>query len=172
VGASFGAKQGLPFLFGILSGLAVAIVVTTLGLSALFTIDSSAKAILQVVGGLYILYVAIKIATAPVVTDGNSHSKAPSFIDGFILNLLNPKAYAAFFAIFSQFLLPIGNHTLAFGITAAVCMLVAILVDGVWLMLGSVIKSTFRKPLQARLLRVSFGVLMLLAVAWTFYQET
>ncbi|MFT5572129.1 MAG: threonine/homoserine/homoserine lactone efflux protein [Cryomorphaceae bacterium] len=170
VGASFGVKHGVPFLLGILSGLTVAITATTLGLSALFAVDSSAKTIVQIVGGLYILYVAIKIATAPMITDGDNHSKAPSFIDGFILNLLNPKAYAAFFAIFSQFLLPIENHTLAFGITALVCMLVATLVDGIWLMLGGVIKPIFKKPLQARLLRVSFAVLMLLAVAWTFYQ--
>ena len=171
VSASFGVKKGIPFLLGILSGLTVAIIGAAFGLSALLALHPAAKTIVQIAGGLYILYVAIKIATAPVVTNEEAQSKVPSFADGFILNLLNPKAYAAFFAIFSQFLLPIDNAILALLSTAAVCMLVAALVDTVWLMLGGAIRPIFHKPVQARILRIVFAVSMVLAVAWTYYKS-
>ena len=171
VGASFGVKKGTPFLLGILSGLTVALIGAAFGLYALFVLHPAAKIIVQIAGGLYILYVAIKIATAPVAITGEAQSKIPSFADGFILNLLNPKAYAAFFAIFSQFLLPIENRALAFFVTGAVCMLVAIVVDGIWLVLGGVIRPVFSNPVQARLLRIAFAVLMVVAVAWTYYQS-
>jgi len=168
VGASFGVKKGIPFLLGILSGLTVVIIGATLGLSALFSLYPSARTVVQIIGGLYILYVAIKVATAPVVSTEGAHTTTPSFIDGFIFNLLNPKAYAAFLSIFSQFLLPIENQFSAFLFTSVTCILVAAFVDSIWLMLGGAIKPVFKKPLQARLLRIVFAVLMVMAVGWTF----
>lgn len=169
VGASFGARKGLPFLFGILSGLTIAIAGASLGLSALFAANSYAKNIIQVIGVLYIVYVAFKIATAPVMVDENAQTNIPSFAEGFVFSLLNPKAYAAFFAIFSQFLLPMDDPALAYFLTALVCMLVAVIVDSAWLILGGALKPIFSKPLPARILRVCFGLLMVLAVAWAFY---
>lgn len=167
VGASFGVMRGLAFLFGILSALVVVIICAALGLSALLSVYPAAKLLVQIIGGLYILYVAYKIAVAPVVGDAASQERPPSFIDGFILNLLNPKAYAVFFAIFSQFTLPLESDSLALFVTGLVCIVIATVVDGAWLMLGGVLRPIFKAPLQARVLRISFSMLMVVAVAWT-----
>ena len=172
VGASFGITRGLPFLFGILSGLAIAIVGAIIGLSTLFSLYPTTKIIVQVIGGLYILYVAFKIASAPMIGGSNTQHRIPSFVDGFILNLLNPKAYAAFFAIFSQFTLPLENNTLSLFATGVVCLIVATIVDSIWLMLGGIIKPIFKKPLQARVIRIIFAILMIIAVARTLLKLT
>ena len=132
VGATFGIKPGLPFLTGILLGLAVAIVGATLGLSTLFSAFPDVNLAVQIAGALYILYVAQKIARAPVIAVNDAASQtAPRLIDGFILNLLNPKAYAAFFALFSQFILPLEGALLSHVATGIVCFLVAVVVDAV-----------------------------------------
>lgn len=169
--ATFGVKPSVPFLFGILSGLSIAILGATLGLAAVLASHPYAKVVLQVVGGLYILYVAAKIASAPVLS---SHSEdkmnVPTFLDGFILNLLNPKAYAAFLAIFSQFLLPLESNVSAYILTAFICLLVAALVDTLWLCLGGLIGPLFCEPRKARLLRIFFAILMAAAVLWAFLQ--
>lgn len=167
VGASFGISRGLPFLIGILSGLAVAIIGAAVGLSALFSTYPSAKISLQIAGSIYILYVAFKIAFAPVINDANTKEKIPTFLDGFILNLLNPKAYAAFLAIFSQFVLPLESRALSLIATGVICIIVAAIVDTIWLMLGGIIRPIFKKPLQARMLRLLFAALMIVAVGWT-----
>lgn len=167
VGASVGVTQGLPFLFGVLAGLAVSIVGAILGLSSLFSVYPVAKLAIQITGSLYLLFVAFKIASAPVISASDSQEKVPSFSDGFVLNLLNPKAYAAFFAIFSQFRLPFENNSLSLLSTALVCMVVAAIVDYGWLALGGVIKPIFKDPAQARILRVIFALLMIGAVLWT-----
>ena len=49
-------------------------------------------------------------------------------------------------------------------------MLVATVVDALWLMLGGVIRPLFKRPLQARVLRITFAILMVLAVAYAFYK--
>jgi len=169
VGASVGIKKGIPFLLGILCGLSVAIVVAVLGHVTLVALHPMIKTVVQVLGALYILYIAFKIAVAPLVVTDSTLDTTPSFSDGFILNLLNPKAYAAFFAIFSQFLLPSNDLVSAFVLTAAICIIVATFVDAVWLLLGGAIKPIFAKPLQARLLRVCFACLMVVAVAMTLF---
>ena len=171
VGATFGIKPGLPFLTGILLGLAVAIVGATLGLATLFSAFPDVKLAVQIAGALYILYVAQKIARAPVIAVNDAASQtAPRLIDGFILNLLNPKAYAAFFALFSQFILPLKGALLSHVATGIVCFSVAVVVDAVWLVLGRLIRPLFETPRSARIMRVSFALLMVAAVIWAMFK--
>lgn len=168
-GASYGVRKGVPFLAGILSGLAVAIIGATAGLAAAFANFPNVRSTVQVLGGMYICYVAYKIATGPVLEDDvNSGISAPNFADGFILNLLNPKAYAAFLAIFSQFLLPLSGTLTSFIVTGVVCFLVAVVVDVLWLCFGKLIGPLFKKPKEARMLRITFAALMIVAVIAAF----
>lgn len=172
VGASYGVRRGLPFLFGLVIGLVVVMIGAIIGLATLLSIYPTAKIVLQIIGGFYILYVAFKVASAPIVEDSMIQAKAPSFTDGLILNLLNPKAYAALFAIFSQFTLPMESNELSLFSTGVVCIVVVIVVDGVWLALGGVIKPIFKKPVQARILRITFAILMIITVGWTLLKLT
>jgi len=166
-GATVGFRRGSAFLAGILVGLCVAIAGAAIGIASFLAKFGQLKIIMQVIGALYIIYIAIKIATSPVIDQTSSNAaQAPKFRDGFILNLLNVKAYAAFFAIFSGFLLPLDNAATSYFFTGLVCILVATFVDVIWLWFGSAISPFFSKPCEARILRVIFAVLMILAVAF------
>ncbi|MGB0898619.1 MAG: LysE family translocator [Psychrobium sp.] len=165
IGATYGVRKGLSFLIGILAGLACAIVGAVVGLSALFTAFPSVKFACQLIGGAYIVYIAFKIACAPIV-ENTAPQSPPTFNDGFILNLLNPKAYAAFLAIFSQFLLPMTSEVTAYVATGVVCWLVAMIVDVIWLGFGALLKPIFAHPQQARFIRIIFALLMVSAVVF------
>lgn len=173
IGGVFGVGRGLPFLFGILAGLAVAISVGSAGVAALFAAVPESRIVLGVLGGLYIAYIAIKIASAPVgpgdLGDLGVEAAPPSFRDGFVLNLLNPKAYAAFLALFSQFLLPFSTSLASTLVTAVVILFVAFVVDAIWLMLGGLLAPVFQSARYGRLLRILMGVMMVLAVAYGFF---
>ena len=71
---------------------------------------------------VYICYLVWKIATAPVLDiQSASPGDSPGLRDGFILNLINPKAYAAFLSLFSQFLLlPLMSLCVTFSLGFAV----------------------------------------------------
>ena len=169
-GATYGIRRGIAFLVGILTGLAVAITLGSIGIATLFNTFPPSRYLVGVAGALYICYIAIKIATAPILTEQDElEAQAPTFRDGFILNILNPKAYAAFVALFSQFLLPFSTELISTAVTALVAFGVAILVDGAWLILGGVLTPLFRSPLLARPIRVLFGVVMVAAVIFAFY---
>jgi threonine/homoserine/homoserine lactone efflux protein len=165
-GATYGTRQGLPFLFGILAGLSFAIVGASAGLATLFTAFPDIKVACQFIGAGYIFYIAIKIAKAPTAL-ATANVDAPRFRDGFVLNLLNPKAYAAFLAIFSQFLIPSSSTLASYLITAVVCFTVAVIVDFVWLLFGGILKPVFSHPLHARILRIILAVGMVSAVLYS-----
>ncbi|MBQ4888258.1 LysE family translocator [Shewanella sp. MMG014] len=170
-GATYGLKQGLPFLLGILVGLTFAITGSILGLSVLLIHYPTIGIVCQIIAAGYMCYIAFKIATAPIQSDDTLH-KAPNFRDGFVLNLLNPKAYAAFLAIFSQFLLPHSFIELSYLITGIVCLVVAIVVDSLWLMCGSLLKPVFTHPKHARIIRVLFGSLLVVTVIASLSMST
>lgn len=164
-GATFGFRKGAPFLIGILFGLSVAIIGAATGLATLFANFPGIRIAAQILGALYISYIAIKIATAPVIDpSGTRRPNTPKFRDGFILNLLNVKAYAAFLAIFSQFLLPFEQPITRYFLTGVVCIVIATVVDVIWLWFGSAISPLFSQPREARILRIIFAILMVAAV--------
>ena len=71
-------------------------------LTAVLVVPLAARLLGVILRG-YLGYVAFKIATAPPLNDTASPPRAPGFMAGFILNFSNPKAYAAFAALFSGF---------------------------------------------------------------------
>lgn len=107
---------------GLLAGLRIAIICAMVGLASVFSVFSELPLGFQVFGALYISYLAWKIATAPVLDiQSASPGDSPGFCDGFILNLINPKAYAAFLSFFSQFLLlPLMSLCVTFSLGFAV----------------------------------------------------
>ena len=167
VGATSGLSKGLPYYLGILSGLLFAMLGAIAGLATVLARWPQASLVIQSIGAAYILYVAWKIATAPTVSAADGHSmRHPSFRDGFILNILNAKAYAAFFALFSQFLLPIHGAAFAYAATATICFGVAIVVDAAWLVAGGFLQPLFANPRSARIVRIVFGLLIVVSVIW------
>lgn len=170
VGATSGVRNGLPFLFGILAGLLCVLIASVIGLATVLTRWPGAGMAIQLVGSIYILYVAWKIGSAPVTTANAGQSdQHPGFRDGLILNLLNAKAYAVFFALFTQLLLPVDSAALAYTSTAAVVFAVGIVVDIVWLFAGGFLQVLFSRPKSARILRVTFAALIVLSVVWMLW---
>jgi threonine/homoserine/homoserine lactone efflux protein len=166
--ASFGIKKSLPFLFGILLGLSCAILGAIFGVAVLLASYPGTKIVVQIIGAGYLLYVAYKIAMAPVIGEQDKRQDIPTLLDGFILNLLNPKAYAAFFAIFSQFQIESGSMEASLLLTAVISFSVAVIVDYIWLLIGGGLREIFKEPKSARIIRVTFGTIITLLVVVSF----
>lgn len=166
-GAVFGFRRGLPFLAGILCGLLTVIILAGTGVAVVLASMPTSRLVMQLVGAAYILFVAWRIASAPVATtESSSQNNVPKFLDGFVFNLLNVKAYATFVALFSQFHLPeysgVGN---AFAL-GTITFFVGIAVDVAWLSAGQFLRPVFESDRYARPVRIVFAVAMVVAVLW------
>lgn len=101
---------------GIVSALGVGaagilhVIVAALGLSALLMQSAIAFGIVKYLGAGYLVYLGVKTLLAKVETHKmESIQKSPLsriFVQGFIVNLLNPKTALFFFAFLPQFVNP------------------------------------------------------------------
>ncbi len=163
-GAAQGFKRGLPFLCGILAGLLVAVLLAASGVATLLVEQPQISGGLKWAAAAYLLYVAYKIACNKSALDSKEQS-LPRFYDGVLLNLLNPKAYAACIAIFASTSVPVESTLVATVLSAGVCYSVAILVDIVWLALGGIIAKKITHAGALRIIRLAFAMsLVLLAL--------
>lgn len=165
-GAVFGISEGFHFLAGLVTGFALVLIIQGIAMYFVVGQNPALMQILQLFGFIYILYIAIKIARAPIVNDDTEASSPPNFIDGVVLNLSNPKAYAAMVAINSQMLLPYVESSWAYLMTALTCFVVVIFIDLTWLLLGKLLRPLIQNPKTGRAVRIVFAVSMVIAVVW------
>ena len=156
-GAAQGFKRGLPFLCGILAGLLVAVILAASGVATLLVEQPQISRGLKWAAAAYLLYVAYKIACNKSALDSKVQS-LPRFYDGFLLNLLNPKAYAACIAIFASTTVPVTSNLTAILLAASVCYSVAVLVDVCWLALGGVMFKTITNVKTLSAIRLVFAL--------------
>lgn len=110
-----GFRSGMVALGGIASGAAVHLLAASLGLSLLLKEIPSAYALLRIGGGLYLLYLAIRIWRSDgVLFDDQDAAPQPSmgqiYRDGLLTNLLNPKVALFLIAFLPPFIPPEAPH--------------------------------------------------------------
>ena len=112
VGASVGIRRGLPALAGIVSGFATMIFVLALsvGQTVMLT-DATVQIGMRVIGFAVLLWLAWKIATAPVTPEGvadTDEPRAPERAVGFfgaaLFQWVNPKAWIVCAAAIAAYL--------------------------------------------------------------------
>ena len=109
IGTAFGFRQGIAYLLGIIMGTFAVLVMIATGITALLLARPILVTALTIAAAMYILYLAWKIASAPVGIAKVTTERVPSFSTGLILALANPKAFAAIGAVYSGHTVFAGN---------------------------------------------------------------
>ncbi|HXP77687.1 MAG TPA: LysE family translocator [Stellaceae bacterium] len=164
-GAAFGARRGLGYMAGIIIGMVVVMTIIATGVVGVLLALPGATPVVTVLAATYFGYLAIRIATAPPLTEGSDQGRQPSFGGGLFLSLVNPKGYAAMAALFSGFMLI--RERLALDAVTKIAVLVAIItaVNVAWLFAGAALTRFFRAPRANRAINVTFAVLLVASVA-------
>ena len=101
VAMSSGRRHGLTFGAGLAVGLALWGIVAASGLGALLERSAHFLIALKVLGGLYLLWLAIqsaRSAASAVAAEPARREEGRWFVRGLVLNLSNPKAVVAWMA--------------------------------------------------------------------------
>jgi len=141
-GLNFGIFRTLPFVSGATVGFTALLVVFGLGMSQIIEANSTVLIPLKYGGAIYILYMAQKIAFA---TDTNApedqDESRPSFLDGALLQWLNPKAWLACLSGVASFTVPDDGSSLL--LFSTLYFVICFLGVGSWAILGS---QVYRRP--------------------------
>lgn len=103
VGAAFGFRAGLGYVFGLFIGTNLVAFAVVSGLATVVLATSWARNTLLVISTVYLLYLAFRIAFAGSKIAFISADRQPGIIAGLLLQAINPKAYTVNMVWFSGF---------------------------------------------------------------------
>lgn len=151
----FGRRAGNASAFGIAAAMAIHAAYTILGLAIIIRNSHYVFTAIQLSGAVYLAYLgirtllstftSIKFELESVHAPTNSKSILQGFLNGFLCNILNPKAFIFYLSIFSQFMTP-GTSRL----TECIYGFEVVLVIGLWfIVLSNLVSSNvFRSIYQ------------------------
>lgn len=154
IGVNRGLKQAIPFVSGATIGFTLLLLFVGLGLGELAVRFSSLFEGMNYVGAAIIIFMGYKIATSNSQIELKDDA-APTFLQGFLLQWLNPKAWAACLAGISAFNAADSYATLFLfsGIYFTICY-VSI---GSWAFVGENAFKIFQTPARLRLFNIFMG---------------
>ncbi|WGH78908.1 LysE family translocator [Jannaschia ovalis] len=169
VGSAFGARPGLRYVTGLFLGnFAVALAVVS-GLAAILLAAPVVRTVLFVASTAYLLYLAIRIATAGSRLAFIEAAAPPGIRDGLALQAINPKAYAVNTALFTGFaFLPAAP-----GWEAAIKLLILnaiwIPIHLAWLWAGVTVRRLDLAPETQRVINIGMAGSMLAVVGLALF---
>jgi threonine/homoserine/homoserine lactone efflux protein len=140
------------------------VLVCGLGLFSALAAVPGLLMMMSVGGAAYLAYLAWQIANAPIAGAGDAPPPVrATALGGFLLGVLNPKAYLALMALLSASVLVPDSRGLDMLLKMALCMAVILAVDIAWLAAGAGLGAMRMTPLQERAMNVTMGVTVVLA---------
>ncbi|MEP3295863.1 MAG: LysE family translocator [Pseudoruegeria sp.] len=167
LGVSVGIRRGLPALFGIAFGIAVMILLISLGLGGfLIGAGPALTTTMRSMGLAIILWMAWRIATAPVTEsdvgkedDTATSSQLHAFIGAAIFQWVNPKAWVICASVISVYLKEGENLALQASVFSSVFVFAAILGCLPWLIAGTIARRALVGK-RARIFNITMALLL------------
>lgn len=139
----FGTKKALYFTIG--STLAFGLLLTASAILNHLFIDilPNLLTVLQVIGTIYILYLAYQIIKMDL---SNAASiKSGTFSTGFFMQFLNPKVILFTFTVLPSYVFPYYNSTFEITLFVLGITLIGLCAFLTWVLFGKIFKSTLQK---------------------------
>ena len=167
-GMNYGIRRTLPFVSGGTIGFTLLLLFIGLGFSKV--IDSSPYFLkyLAIAGALFISYLGYKIATSKPELNIKDRDK-PTFIQGFLLQWLNPKAWVACLAGTALFSVP--NSSKEFLIFSLIYFVVCYFSLFVWSVLGSKAATIINSNAEVKVFNYLMGGALVLTSFYLFYSQ-
>ena len=153
-GASYGFIKTIPFVSGATVGFTLLLIATGLGVSELLNYYPLFLNYLVYVGGAFIAYMGVQL-----IASSNKlalkKAKIPNFKEGFLLQWLNPKAWAACLAGVSAFSTEGSHQTLL--VFSSIYFVICYLSIGLWAYAGDKVSVLLEKPIHFRVFNLMMG---------------
>ncbi|MBB6412907.1 LysE family translocator [Mesorhizobium sangaii] len=165
VGAAFGLRHSVRYTCGIVLGTVAVLLVVATGVMAVLTSMPKLAPLLAFASGAYILYLAFKIATAPPLAARTAEASRPTWLAGFLLAVVNPKAYVAIAAVFAGASSSQSAGDIGMWLKLTVLALMIVAIHALWLVAGAAFARFLRRPAASRIINLVFAATLVLTTA-------
>lgn len=161
MGVLHGYKRTLNYLLGISIGFLIMISICAVVAATLLRLFPGLDSVLRYVGAGYILYLAYGILKASYTFE-NEAVKPLGFVNGFLLQLLNPKLIVYGLTLFSTFFAEIATLPIQLMVVALLLALTSFVSISVWALFGTLIKKYLRNPRAKLALNAGLSLLLVI----------
>ena len=163
-GVNFGFARTIPHMAGITVGFLVLIVACAAGLGAVFTAVPALQLALKIIGSLYMLWLAWKVANARPASDEPDELARPlTFFQAAVFQWVNPKAVIIGLTAISLYVRPDHRVTDVLIVLALFGLFTALTVI-TWTGFGVALRSVLRDPRRARIFNVVMAILLVASI--------
>ena len=169
IGAAFGWRAGINFAMGLCLGQLVVFFAVAAGLDALLFAVPWARTVLFVLSFGFLLYLAARIAFAGSQIGFIGAKREPGLTEGFLLQPINPKAYAVCTAMITGFGFMPDAYWTEVVVKFIILNIIWVPLHLTWIGVGVWLKTLDLPPKKQRVINVFMAAAMLLAVGIAIY---
>jgi threonine/homoserine/homoserine lactone efflux protein len=156
---------------GVALGDSTALAVSLLGLGALLAASASLFTAVKLVGGLYLVYLGVKMLHAGIAATGLAVPAAPDprrkmFLNTYVVTALNPKSIMFFVAFLPQFVDRSANVTQQLWLLAVTFVVMATLNSSMYSLFAASAHRLLSSPVAQRRLNLLGGSILTAAGVW------
>jgi threonine/homoserine/homoserine lactone efflux protein len=159
-GVNFGFRRTVPHMLGIGAGFLVLLLAVGLGLGALLTAFPALHLALKIAGGVYLLYLAWRIAMSRSLSDGKGADARPmTFLEAAAFQWINPKAWMIAItgmAVYTDPQAPL----LSMLVVAVAFAAVNLPSVSTWAAFGSALRGFLADPVRLKWFNIAMGLLL------------
>ena len=166
-----GKRANVPLVAAVALGDSTALVLSLLGLGALLAVSAFWFTAIKWVGGLYLLYLGIKLLRAGISPAVLAAPAAPGsrwrlFANTYLVTALNPKGIVFFVAFLPQFIDPRANVTHQLWVLALTFVSMAALNATLYAVFAGSARRLLASPRAQRRFNLAGGSLLSAAGVW------
>ncbi|MBB1485146.1 LysE family translocator [Oceanospirillum sediminis] len=163
-GSGHGFKQGLPLMSGLVAGVLLTGLLTSIGMLTLLNQWPELKLVMQIIGTGFILVMAVRMLRQPLSEDSLAVRPDFGFRSGVVMNILSPKAYAVFMLLITEFMPPVDHQWQGIVLLESVALVATLIVTSGWLLFGRLLGQLIQTRSARQKMRAVFASLMILFV--------
>lgn len=168
---SVGRRANLPLVAAVALGDSTALLLSLVGLGALLATSPIWFSGVKIIGGLYLLYLGVKLLRAGVVSGEATMPVAPEsrwrlFANTWVVTALNPKGMVFFVAFLPQFVAGEGNVAAQLWLLAATFVVLATINASLYAWFAASARTLLASPRARRRFNIAGGLLLSAAGVW------
>jgi threonine/homoserine/homoserine lactone efflux protein len=163
-GLNFGIRQSMQHFLGICFGFPTMVLLVGIGFSVIFEMYPLLHLIIKLLGIIYLLYLAWKIATTTVNMQQQNNTKPLTFIQAMVFQWVNPKAWVMATGAISAYTSLENEVFIQVIYIAATFFLVAFPSVGTWLFFGVTLKRFLKEDKHLKIFNVTMAVLLIASI--------
>ncbi|GAA0550759.1 LysE family translocator [Rheinheimera aquimaris] len=169
-GVNYGVQRSLPHMAGIQLGFLLMLLAVGAGAGLVLQQQPMLHTVIKLLGSVYLLYLAWKIATARPQQIETGSSKPLSFIQALAFQWVNAKAWVMITGAIAAFTSLQGVYWQQLALIALVFLLVGLPCTGSWLLFGAALKRLLTEPTHRQWFNRVMGTLLALSVLPPLWQ--